>query len=228
MRKLVWYVGVAVLFGTGPCGSVEAAAQDPPDGKALYGEHCAKCHGANLEGGEAPSLIDGVWLYGTGNSQRIRNIRFGILQQGMPGFNDALSRKQIDALSDYIGEMEKAAGSERPPLPEVLNTYDYEIRVERFAEGLTIPWAIDFLDDRTALVTERPGTLRIVRDGKLLEAGRGDSGGPVRGTGRFDGRCRGPELLGKRLDLPFLQPRAGLGGRTTAGDDTPRPRQAGR
>jgi aldose sugar dehydrogenase len=171
MRALWLGAFVVVAIGSGWVSAQEAN----PDGKAIYAEHCAKCHGQNLKGGEAPSLVDAVWLYGTGKSQRIRNIRFGILQQGMPAFTEALSGKEIDAVADYIGEMEDVEGNQRPPLPDSLITYDYEIRVDPFAEGLEIPWAIDFLDDRTALITERPGRLRIVKDGQLQEA-------PVSGT----------------------------------------------
>lgn len=177
MRSVVLCCVVISGIGFAPVQGQEDAQReaDVVGGKVLYKEHCARCHGKNLEGGNAPSLVDGVWLYGTGKSQRVRNIRFGILQQGMPAFDEVFSRKQIDAISDYIGKMESSVGSERPPLPEQLSTYDYNIRVERFAEGLEIPWAIEFLDDRTALITERPGRLRVVRDGKLLPE-------PVSGT----------------------------------------------
>ncbi len=41
------------------------------------------------------------------------------------------------------------------------------IRVERVASGLEIPWAIAFLPGGDALVTERPGRLRLLRGGKL-------------------------------------------------------------
>jgi glucose/arabinose dehydrogenase len=168
MKKRFWMTMLLVLAGSGVGVGQEALGEnDTPEGKTLYEEHCARCHGKNLEGGEAPSLIDGVWLYGTGRSQRIRNVRFGILQQGMPAFDEALSDEQIDAISDFVGQMEKSSGSERPPLLEVLDTYDYDIRVERFAEGLDIPWAIEFLDNQTALITERTGALRVVRGGQL-------------------------------------------------------------
>jgi glucose/arabinose dehydrogenase len=40
---------------------------------------------------------------------------------------------------------------------------------------LEIPWAIDFINSKTALITERPGRLRIVRNGELLSE-------PVRNT----------------------------------------------
>jgi aldose sugar dehydrogenase len=40
-------------------------------------------------------------------------------------------------------------------------------KVETVTEGLEVPWGIEFLPDRSILVTERPGRLRIVRNGKL-------------------------------------------------------------
>lgn len=163
-----WVLGFLVvgLMNLGAFGQDELV-EGRPNGKMLYAEYCARCHGKNLEGGKAPSLIDGVWMYGTGRSQLERNIRFGIVQQGMPAFNDALSRDQIRAITEYISEKENSAGIVKPPLPDRIDTYDYEIQIEKFAEGLTIPWAIEFLDDRTALITERPGRLRIVRNDQL-------------------------------------------------------------
>jgi glucose/arabinose dehydrogenase len=40
-------------------------------------------------------------------------------------------------------------------------------RVEVVVGGLSHPWAVAWLPDGTALVTERPGRLRLVRDGRL-------------------------------------------------------------
>lgn len=42
-------------------------------------------------------------------------------------------------------------------------------RLATVVEGLENPWAIAFLPDGDLLVTERPGRLRIVRDGELVE-----------------------------------------------------------
>ncbi len=58
-----------------------------------------------------------------------------------------------------------------PPLgagPWVFDTAEqHKVRVSVVTKGLSHPWAIAFLPDGAMLVTERPGRLRIVRDGVL-------------------------------------------------------------
>jgi glucose/arabinose dehydrogenase len=44
----------------------------------------------------------------------------------------------------------------------------HDYRVVTVADGLVQPWSIAFLPGGDALITERPGRLRILRDGKLL------------------------------------------------------------
>src|SRR5688500_8604395 len=46
----------------------------------------------------------------------------------------------------------------------------HDYRIVNFVEGLVQPWSIAFLPGGDTLITERPGRLRIVRDGKLLPA----------------------------------------------------------
>lgn len=54
------------------------------------------------------------------------------------------------------------------PVIKTVQTSAGPVTVSRFAEGLERPWGIDFLPDGRALVTEKPGRLRIVaRDGSL-------------------------------------------------------------
>lgn len=43
------------------------------------------------------------------------------------------------------------------------------LRVEPVVEGLTHPWAVALLPDGSALVTERPGQLKLYREGELTE-----------------------------------------------------------
>lgn len=41
--------------------------------------------------------------------------------------------------------------------------------VEVWQQNLTIPWSLVFLPDDDALVSERPGAIRLIRDGTLME-----------------------------------------------------------
>ena len=143
-------------------------AQETSDGKTLYVQSCAPCHGVKLEGGKTQSLVDSIWQFGQKRSHVFRNIKYGIADFAMPAYEAALTDKQIDQVIDYMLAMEKEIGTPRPPLPEELHTLDYQVKVEVVADGLDVPWAIDFLDKRRALVTERGGQLRTVVDGKLL------------------------------------------------------------
>lgn len=43
------------------------------------------------------------------------------------------------------------------------------IRVETVVDGLEVPWSLAFLPSGDFLLTERPGRVRVVREGKLLE-----------------------------------------------------------
>jgi glucose/arabinose dehydrogenase len=54
---------------------------------------------------------------------------------------------------------------------EVATTNDSTVafRVETVAAGLEVPWSIAFTPDGRMLVTERPGRVRVISGGKLLE-----------------------------------------------------------
>lgn len=54
-----------------------------------------------------------------------------------------------------------------PRLPQVYETDVLTIRVVEVAGGLANPWSMAWLPNGDLLVTERPGRLRIVRDGRL-------------------------------------------------------------
>jgi glucose/arabinose dehydrogenase len=52
--------------------------------------------------------------------------------------------------------------------PFIIDTAEqHKIRVSVVTKGLSHPWALAFLPDGSILITERPGRLRILRDGKL-------------------------------------------------------------
>nr|WP_320023661.1 PQQ-dependent sugar dehydrogenase [uncultured Draconibacterium sp.] len=161
MRSLAFIITGLFFFVT-----VSVNAQD---GALLYGQNCASCHGANLGGGNAASLVDGIWQFGAEDGYVFRNIKFGIAHLGMPSYEAALNDGEIRAIMSYIRESENKVGAQKPPIAKEIETLDYKINVEIFAEGLEVPWAIDFIDENVALITERPGRLRVVENGKLLD-----------------------------------------------------------
>jgi len=51
-----------------------------------------------------------------------------------------------------------------------LKTERYTLKVETLASGLASPWSVALLPDGLILITEKPGNLRVLRDGKLMAA----------------------------------------------------------
>jgi glucose/arabinose dehydrogenase len=154
------FVSIVIsFFGFNACAQ--------PNGAALYQQYCATCHGVDLKGGNGGSLVDGIWQFGAADSYKFRNVKFGITHLGMPSYDGILKDDDIRAIMNYVSDSEKNAGAVKPAIVKEFETLDYKLNVEVFAEGLEIPWAIDFLDVNTALITEKPGRLRVVTKGKL-------------------------------------------------------------
>ncbi len=100
----------------------------------------------------------------------------------------------------------------------VMRSAFHDYRVVTVADGLEHPWAIAFLPDGDILITERPGRLRIVRDGTLLPD-------PVSGTPEVYAQGQGglldvvphPDFASNRLlYLSYSKPYADDDGATTA------------
>lgn len=160
------------------------AQQNPPsrgrDVTKLYAEYCASCHGTDTTGGSASSLVDGIWRYGSDDSSITAAIRNGHLEAGMPAMGKDFDAPEIRALVIYIRERAASVATAHTkynaPIPgATVQSENTSFKLEPVMEtGLQVPWAIAFLPDGRLLVTERPGRLRIVENGKLLPE-------PVRG-----------------------------------------------
>ncbi len=138
--------------------------------ETLYQKLCSHCHGVKFQGGNAQSLVDGVWQFGDKQGHIARNIKNGITHLGMPAYDKALTDAEINQLARFLLDAEDQAAPEEAPLPASLQTLDYDIDVQIFAEGLEIPWSLAFIDAKNAYVTERPGRLRTIQNGTLLPA----------------------------------------------------------
>jgi glucose/arabinose dehydrogenase len=69
--------------------------------------------------------------------------------------------------SAETGASDASTSSDASTGPALKSAY-HDYRVVTVAEGLVNPWSLAFLPDGEMLITERPGRLRVVRDGTLL------------------------------------------------------------
>jgi len=170
-------VSVIAISATLGC-LVLSAQQNPPshgrDVTKLYTQYCASCHGVNMEGGSASSLVHGKWRHGGDDASIAASIRDGQTAEGMPGMGKALNGPEIRGLVIYIREraekVKTAQSKYNAPIPGVVVASETaSFKLEPVLEaGLQEPWALAFLPHDRILVTERPGRLRIIERGKLL------------------------------------------------------------
>jgi aldose sugar dehydrogenase len=75
---------------------------------------------------------------------------------------------------DALRAAANSTTAEKSPGCQVSDEYgapgNVPVRVEVITSGLEVPWGLAFVSSREILVTERPGRVRIVRDGALVEA----------------------------------------------------------
>jgi aldose sugar dehydrogenase len=149
--------------------SICFAQRNPPsqgrEVTKLYSDYCASCHGPDMAGGTAPSLVNKP----VDDAKATHSIC-----DGHPTLRHAFNDAEIRGLVIYIRE--RAAAYETDHTKYNSPTTGVVVRSERAAfmlepvieSGLDVPWAIAFLPDGRMLVTERPGRLRVVENGKLL------------------------------------------------------------
>lgn len=165
------------LLTLAACGLATSLSAQPAlrkDVAKIYSEICANCHGAKLEGGQAPSLLDDQWANGTGTDADLaRVISDGALEKGMPAFHTLMNEADVRAMVIFIREQRASYSRKRSTqkLPDgAIAAQDHRFRIETVAEGLSTPWSIAFLPDGRTLVTEKNGRLRVIADGKLQRA----------------------------------------------------------
>ena len=102
--------------------------------------------------------------------------------------------------------------------PLIADTSHGKVRVVTVAEGLEHPWGVAFLPDGRALVTERPGRLRIVgTDGRLGEPLAGVPAVSATGQGGLLDVELDPGFAQNRLVyLSYAEPREGGNGTAVA------------
>ena len=155
-------------FGALVAGPLLLAQAPAPkkDVAKVWTEVCASCHGANMQGAQAPSMLDDVWTSGNTDAALATTIKAGRIANGMPAFGGLLNDEEIRAMVVYIRETAgkaKSAGATfaAPAANVVVQSQKHAFKLETVTEGVTAPWGLDFLPDGRMLITEKGGALRI-------------------------------------------------------------------
>jgi mono/diheme cytochrome c family protein len=114
-------IALAALLLPVACSSNEAGPAHPVDPVALYGQMCARCHGADGRGdAEMRKTMPTIRDFAE-PELRLRSVEEmeGVIMTGknlMPGFGAALSRPKIQHLGGYVRRLALAANPTGEPL----------------------------------------------------------------------------------------------------------------
>jgi cytochrome c oxidase cbb3-type subunit 3 len=84
-------------------------------GANVYETNCVPCHGAGLEGGIGPSLVDADWIHGGAPEDIHTTIVNGVPAKGMLSWGPILTAEQINHVTAYV--VERNAKALHRPFP---------------------------------------------------------------------------------------------------------------
>ncbi|MEX0655764.1 MAG: PQQ-dependent sugar dehydrogenase [Phycisphaeraceae bacterium] len=193
--SVLFFAAVFACLWMPPTAQAQAVQQ-------IWQNNCVRCHGDRGQGAMARSLLRPELTDAEHDPRFFEAIRDGLPDDGMDGYDEALSDEEMWGLVVHIRELQEQGRrrreSPRQPNDEglVASTH-HDYRFERvIEEGLTIPWALTFLPDGRMLIAERAGNLRLY-DGEQLSD-------PVRDTPRVVHAGQGG-LLGIALHPDYEQ-----------------------
>lgn len=147
--------------------------------RLAFAEHCAQCHGAELEGTDlGPALVGAPLQHGDDTESLVTMVRLGVPERGMPAWEGVLEKELVKGLALYVSERRQAFPSIDASfalrIPEgIVESRHHDFRVETIATFATRPYSIAPLPDGRVLVTEKIRGLSIVdidgTQGPLIE-----------------------------------------------------------
>ncbi len=137
-----------------------------------YTELCSNCHGDKMQGAQAPSMLDDVWVVGGDDASIEKSIRIGFPEKGMPAWGAAIPDKEIRAMVIYIREQralyQRGQMQFTKPADSVTaKTQHHDYQVNTWVGGLKEPYALAFLSPTLAIVTEKRGHAYLIEKEKL-------------------------------------------------------------
>jgi cytochrome c oxidase cbb3-type subunit 3 len=71
-------------------------------GRQVFQTNCVACHGANMEGGIGPNLLDDEWIHGGTPEAVIDVITNGVVEKGMLAWGPILGAEAVRSVAAYV------------------------------------------------------------------------------------------------------------------------------
>lgn len=148
------------------------------DAGDLFIKNCSSCHGKEMQGGLASSLLDDEWETDGSDSALAAVIRDGLTSAGMPAWKKSLSDDQIRSLVILIREQrskvaqkttQQAQPNDRNGDQATIKTKLHSFNTSVAGTGTDTLWGLDFLPDGSMLATQKSGVLWRFHNGKRTE-----------------------------------------------------------
>lgn len=88
-------------------------------GKADFATTCLACHGPEGGGLLGPNLTDGYWLHGGKPMQIRKTIAAGVLEKGMPAWEQSLGAERVNAITAFVISLKGKNVPGKPPQGEL-------------------------------------------------------------------------------------------------------------
>ena len=118
---------LALLTGALACGD-PTGPETPIDGKKIYDQYCARCHG--FDGGGVPEVpaangrLNNMILMQQKSDQQIMGVIRGGKPPAMPGFAGEFTEAKLMVLTKYVRELSlPGAGEAKPAAGECVNYF---------------------------------------------------------------------------------------------------------
>lgn len=157
----------AISFTLTGCLSSDSKSANRGSAETNYKNFCAGCHGVNLE-----RFTVKPWMDDEGISQAFESIKFGIIDIGMPAFEQTFTDDEIEKLAVYVKEKIPRDRSTLKPAftaEGVINSEVHNFVIDTVVSGLSVPWGLAFLPNGDLLISERAGTLHRYSNGILSD-----------------------------------------------------------
>ncbi|HXX56581.1 MAG TPA: PQQ-dependent sugar dehydrogenase [Thermodesulfovibrionales bacterium] len=93
-----------------------------------------------------------------------------------------------------VGSCSQIEGDKPQKIEDVFLINGDRVNVETWVKDLDVPWSLVFLSDEKALVSERPGTVRLIKNGKVREKAYATLNVAAIGEGGLMGLALHPEF----------------------------------